>query len=98
MINQIKEKENICDKLEAEIVILRKYLEKSKTQIKFINGYKIMDNILSNQRSLDDKTGLGYKKSLKIVKGESSTNKHQQVNQWKGYKLCKCSQGKQQSA
>jgi hypothetical protein len=75
LINQIKEKENICDKLEAEIVVLRKYLEKSKTQIKFINGSETLDNILSNQRSPDDKTGLGYKESLKIVKGESSTNK-----------------------
>jgi hypothetical protein len=73
-MNQIKEKENICDKLEAEIVSLRKDLEKSKTQMKFIKGYETLDNILSNQRSPDDKTGLGYKESLKIVKGESSTN------------------------
>jgi hypothetical protein len=73
-MNQIKEKENICDKVESEIVSLRKDLEKSKTQMKFIKGSENLDNILSNQRSPDDKTGLGYKESLKIVKGESSTN------------------------
>jgi hypothetical protein len=72
LINQIKEKENICDKLEAEIVALRKDLEKSRTQMKFIKESETLDNILSNQRSPDDKAGLGYKESLKIVKGESS--------------------------
>jgi hypothetical protein len=53
LMNQIKEKENICDKLEEEIVSLRKYLEKSKTQmnIKFVRGSEILDNILNNQRS-----------------------------------------------
>jgi hypothetical protein len=73
-MNQIKEKENICEKLEAEITSLRKYLEKSKTQIKFIKGYETLDNILNNQRSPDDKRGLDYKESLKIVIVESRTN------------------------
>jgi len=73
-INQIKVKNNICDKLEAKIVSLRRDLEKSKTQMKFIKGSENIDNILNNQRSPDDKIGLGYKESMKIVKGESSTN------------------------
>ena len=73
LMNQIKEKKNICDKLEEEIVFLRKDLEKSKTKINFIKGSKTLDNILSNHRSLDDKTGLGYKEILKKFKGESST-------------------------
>ena len=73
-MNQIKEKENRCGKLEEKIVSLRKDLEKSKTQIKFIKGFETIDNILNNQRSSYDKKRLGYKKSLKIVKGESSTN------------------------
>jgi hypothetical protein len=57
-MNQIKEKDNICEKLEAKIVSLRKYLEKSKTQmnIKFVRGSEILDNILNNQRSPDEKT------------------------------------------
>jgi hypothetical protein len=74
LINQIQEKENIYDKLEAKIVSLRKDKEKSKTQINLIKGYETLDNILSNHRSTDDKIGLGYKESLKIVEGESSIN------------------------
>jgi hypothetical protein len=62
--------EIICEKLEEEIVFLRKYLENSKTQMKFIKGFETLDNILSNQRSPDEKIGLGYKESLKIFKGE----------------------------
>jgi hypothetical protein len=42
--------------------------------IKFVRGSEILDNILNNQRSPDDKTGLGYKESLNVVKGESSIN------------------------
>jgi hypothetical protein len=73
-MNHVKEKENRCDKLEEKIVSLRKDLEKSKTQIKFIKGSETIDNIFNNQRSSYDKKRLGYKKSLKIVKGESSTS------------------------
>jgi uncharacterized protein Yka (UPF0111/DUF47 family) len=47
-MNQVKEKENRCDKLEEKIVSLRKDLEKSKTQIKFIKGSETIDNILNN--------------------------------------------------
>jgi hypothetical protein len=72
-MNQIKEKENICEKLETKIVSLRKDLDKSKTQTKFIKGYETLDKIINNQRSLDDKTRLGYKESMKIFKEESST-------------------------
>jgi hypothetical protein len=42
--------------------------------LKFKKGYETLDNILNNQRSPDDKTWLGYNESMKIVKGESSTN------------------------
>jgi hypothetical protein len=73
-MNQINEKENIYEKLEVEIISSRKYLEKCKTKIKFIKGVQTLDNILSNQRSRHDKTWLGYKESLKIIMGESSTS------------------------
>jgi predicted nucleic acid-binding Zn-ribbon protein len=36
LMNQIKEKKNIYDKLEVEIVALRKDLSESKNQMKFI--------------------------------------------------------------
>jgi hypothetical protein len=73
-MNQIKEKKNICKKLEVEIVSSRKYLEKSKTQMKLIKGVETLDNILNNQRSPNKNTWLGYEESLKMIKGKSSTN------------------------
>ena len=51
---QINEKEESCFKLEAEIVDLRKKVEKSN---KFLNSSRI----LASQRSSCDKSGLGYK-------------------------------------
>jgi hypothetical protein len=56
--NQINEKEESCDKLEAEVVYLRKKVEKSN---KFLNSSQILDEILESQRSPCDKSGLGYK-------------------------------------
>jgi hypothetical protein len=56
--NQINEKEESCCKLEAEIVYLRKKVEKSN---KFFNSSRILDEILESQRSSSDKSGLGYK-------------------------------------
>jgi hypothetical protein len=56
--NQINEKEESCCKLEAEIVDLRKKVEKSN---KFLNSSRILDEILESQRSSCDKSGLGYK-------------------------------------
>ena len=55
---QINEKEKSCCKLEAEIVDLRKKVEKSK---KFLNSSRILDEILESQRPPCDKLGLGYK-------------------------------------
>jgi len=55
---QINEKEESCCKLEAEIVDLRKKVEKSN---KFLNSSRILDEILEIQRSSCDKSGLGYK-------------------------------------
>jgi predicted nucleic acid-binding Zn-ribbon protein len=55
---QINEKEDSCCKLEAEIVDLRKKVEKSN---KFLNSSRILDEILECQRPSCDKSGLGYK-------------------------------------
>jgi hypothetical protein len=55
---QINEKEESCCKLEAEIVDLRKKVEKSN---KFLNSSRILDEILEIQRPSCDKSGLGYK-------------------------------------
>jgi hypothetical protein len=71
--NQIKEKEESCCKLEAEIVDLRKKVEKSN---KFLNSSLILDEIFESQRSPYDKSGLGYKKKATHVE-ESTSKKHE---------------------
>jgi hypothetical protein len=43
-------------------VNLRKNIEKSNTQIKFLNSSVILDEILDSQISPNDKSGLGYNK------------------------------------
>ena len=48
--------------MEAEVVNLRKKVDKSNTQIKFLNNSMILDEILDSQRSPNDKSGLGYNK------------------------------------
>jgi hypothetical protein len=67
--SQLKEKEENCEKLEAEIVSLRKELEKTTDQLsrslKFGKSTEILDNILSYQRSPFIKTGLGYDEKQK---------------------------------
>jgi uncharacterized protein YigA (DUF484 family) len=56
--NQLEEKEKIKESLEAEIVSLRKELQKKDMQQ---NNTKILDEIISSQRPYYDKSGLGYK-------------------------------------
>jgi hypothetical protein len=73
--NQINEKEVSCCKLEAEVVDLRKKVEKSN---KFFNSSLILDEILEIQRSPYDKSGLGYKGE--DTDAEASTSKKHEVN------------------
>jgi hypothetical protein len=73
--NQINEKEESCHKLEAEVVDLRKKVEKSN---KFLNSSRILDEILESQRSPCDKSGLGYKEEATHV--EASTSKKHEVS------------------
>jgi hypothetical protein len=55
---QINEKEETCCKLEAEIVDLRKKVEKSN---KFLNSSRILDEILESKRSPCNKSDLEYR-------------------------------------
>jgi hypothetical protein len=73
--NQINEKEESSCKLEAEIVDLRKKVEKSN---KFLNSSRILDEILESQISPCDKSGLGYKEEATRV--EASTSKKHEVS------------------
>jgi hypothetical protein len=72
---QINEKEESCCNLEAEIVDLRKKVEKSN---KFLNSSRILDEILESQRPPCDKSGLGYKGEDTHV--EASTSKKHEVS------------------
>ena len=59
--NQLEEKEKHNEKLECEIVSLRKEIEKVKTlNIRFSKGSKTLDEIIKVQCSPLIKTGLGY--------------------------------------
>jgi hypothetical protein len=76
--NKVNEKEESCHKLEAKVVDLRKKVEKSNTHIKFMNNSTILDEILDNQRSPNDKSGLGYNKEA--IHLEASTSKKHEVS------------------
>jgi hypothetical protein len=59
--NQLEEKEKHNEKLECEVVSLRKELEKVKTlNLRFAKGSETLDEIIKVQRSPLIKTGLGY--------------------------------------
>ena len=59
---QIEGKEETIQKLEMEVVGLRKKGEKNNAFVKFKDSLVVLDKILDCQRSPCDKTGLGYKK------------------------------------
>jgi hypothetical protein len=73
--NQVNEKEESCHKLEAEVVDLRKKVEKSN---KLLNSSLILNEILESQRSPNDKSGLGYKREA--THAEASTSKKHEVS------------------
>ena len=59
-----------CQKLEVEVNILKGKLEEKDKLLRFQDSTKILDNILSSQRSPFIKFGLGFHET---VKGESSS-------------------------
>jgi len=61
--DQLDEKDKACQKLEMEVVELRKKAEQSEAHVK--TSSSILDEILECQRSPFDKTGLGYSKTMK---------------------------------
>ena len=90
---QIDEKEKHFEKLEGEIVALRKEIEKTKAiNLKFVKGSETLDEIINVQRSPLNKTGLGYngetsqastsKSYLDAARrNEQKHNEHHQVKQ-----------------
>ena len=59
-----------CQRLEVEVNILKGKLEEKDKLLRFQYSTKILDNILSSQRSPSVKFGLGFHE---IVEGESSS-------------------------
>ena len=58
---QLAKREKHHEKLECEIVGLRKEIEKTKAlNLRFVKGYETLDEIIKVQRSPLIKTGLGY--------------------------------------
>ena len=47
--------------LEAKVVSLRKEVKKGKTIQKYANRSRALEELINNQRSYNDRTGLGYK-------------------------------------
>jgi hypothetical protein len=60
ILQQLNDKKQVCEKLEAEIKPLKSEIEKEKKGSQFENSSKILDEIINSQRSLNNKTGLGY--------------------------------------
>jgi hypothetical protein len=73
--NQVNEEEESCHKLEAEVVDLRKKVDKSN---KFLNSSQILNEILESQRSPNDKSGLRYNREA--THDEASTSKKHEVS------------------
>jgi hypothetical protein len=69
---QLEEKDRIIGNLEAEIVTLRKDIQKKNMQ----NSSKVLDDIISSQKSHLDKSGLGYNQT---EKGSSSKTTEQET-------------------
>ena len=65
--DKLDEKEEQCQKLETEVVGLKKASEKSNACVEFRNNSIILDEILDCQRSPFDKSGLGYNSGKKKV-------------------------------
>jgi hypothetical protein len=70
---QLEEKDKIIGNLEAKIVTLRKDIQKKNMQ----NSSKVLDDIISSQKSHIDKFGLGYNQTKK---GSSSKTTEQETN------------------
>ena len=58
-MENIKEKEN----REAEIVSLKNKLQTKNIAKGYENNSKVLEQIISNQKSFFDKTGIGYKQN-----------------------------------
>jgi hypothetical protein len=70
---QLEEKDKIIGNLEAEVVTLRKDIQKKNMQ----NSSKVLDDIISSQKSHLEESGLAYNQ---IEKGSSSKTTEKETN------------------
>ena len=49
------------EELEAEVVSLREEVKKGKTIQNYANNSRALEELINNQRSYNEKTGIGYK-------------------------------------
>jgi len=68
---QLEEKGETVQKLEMEVVGLRKKGKKNETLVKLQDSSIVLDKILDCQRSPLDKTGLGYKKNKEKLEDDT---------------------------
>ena len=74
---QLDEKEKYHEKLDCEIVGLRKEIEKTKAlNIRFSKGSETLDEIIKVQRSPLIKTGLGYNEESSQVHKPSTSKSY----------------------
>jgi len=74
---QLAEKEEFLEKLECEIVGLRKETEKTKAlNLKFVKGSEALDEIINVQRSPLIKTCLGYNEEASQVQKPSTSKSY----------------------
>jgi len=71
VIRELEESNRARENLEANIVSLRKEVQKGNVQQNFANSSKALDALIRSQRPCNDKTRLGYRET--IVKGKSSS-------------------------
>ena len=72
---ELKESNKEREALEAEIISLRKEVKNGKTLQNYTNNSKNLDELINNQWSCNDKTGLGYKEKFKKESSPSMTTK-----------------------
>jgi hypothetical protein len=67
----LKEKQITCERMEAEIVHLRKELDAKLIQTRYENSSKILDKIITTQRDSSNKNGVGYSQEENQVNSKS---------------------------
>jgi hypothetical protein len=71
MEKSLKEKKITCERMEEELVHLRKELDTKLIQTRYENSSKILDKIITTQRDSGKKNGVGYSQEENQVNSKS---------------------------